>query len=475
MSAKNNQVLKEIINNSWSGIGIIDKTSKFIFVNEAFKPILGFSRDELLDLSFESLLLDKYKDGFEELLVKNIESEYSNNMIVGCLRKDKQIVYLDISIHLMSNKKYIVINVNDITKNISDHETFDKYVIQLHVDKEGIINQVSEAFCRFTLFTSEELIGKHYNTLVHKDINEDELEDKICTAIKEDTQWTGVIASKNKHGDNIWVDVIIKSIKNKYGDTTGYSAVMFDITNEINLQKSTEALEETIVDNEAKLEIMTDTMRTVAHEWRQPLNTISLDAQNLLVSYILMDEKVSKDEAVPVLESMQKNIEGLSSIISKFQYITEFRADKKDIVVNDLCKKAIDESYVSKDIVNFQSLVNENIKTYDEPVIKAIVSILDNAQDAINKSQTEDEKFIDFKVVKLKDNVYFEISNNGGHISNDVIDKIFAPYFSTKEIKNGVGLSLYISKMIIEFHLKGKIKVINKDKDIVEFTITLPL
>ena len=52
---KNNQELKEIINNSWSGIGIIDQTSKFIYVNNAFTPILGFKEEELLQIKFENL------------------------------------------------------------------------------------------------------------------------------------------------------------------------------------------------------------------------------------------------------------------------------------------------------------------------------------------------------------------------------------------------------------------------------------
>lgn len=472
---KNNQILKEIINNSWSGIGIIDKKSKFVFVNEAFKPILGFSKEELLESFFESFLLDKYKKDFTKLLEENLKSEYTNSMIVGCIRKDKQLVYLDISIRLMSNEKYFVINISDVTKNISDHEIFHKYVIQLHVDKCGIINSVSEAFCRLTLFKSEELLGKSYGIFVHEELNEKDLAKKIWDSILNEKQWTGVIASKNKLGDIIWVDIIIKPIKNKYGDITGYSAVMFDVTNEINLEKNTALLEETIVDNEEKLKIMSDTMRTVAHEWRQPLNTISLDAQNLLISYILMDEVVTKDEAVPVLESMQNNIQGLSNIISKFQYITEFRAQKKDIDINELCKSAINESIVDKDIINFQSLMNESVKTYDDALLKAIVSILNNAQEAIDRCKSCEEKFIDFKVVKLKNNIYLEISNNGGNIPKDIIDNIFTPYFSTKETKNGVGLSLYISKVIVEFHMKGKIKVTNKENNVVEFSIALPV
>ena len=466
---KSNQILKEIINNSWSGIGIIDQKSKFIYVNNAFSPILGYTNEELLKIDFESLLLPKYTKEFQELLLHNNKNEYTNNIQVACERKDKQIVYLDVSIKLMSNESNIVININDVTKNISDHEIFDKYVIQFHIDCDGILNEVSEAFCRLTMFSSEELVGNSYLTF----LNRDNLEKDIVDSIAKQSQWTGVIAGKNKHLDSFWVDVIVKPIKNKYGDTTGYSAVMFDITSEINLKKNTEVLKETIVDNESKLKIMSDTMRTVAHEWRQPLNTISLDAQNLLVTYNIMNEIPSKEEAVPVLESIQKNTEGLSGIINKFQYITEIRGDKKEASIQDIIKKAINDSIVDNSNLT-TSLLDKKFLTYEEQLNITIVTILNNAQEAIDKVEIDD-KLINVNVYETNSSINIEISNNGGNIEDDLVEKIFTPYFSTKETKNGVGLSLYIAKMVIEFHLKGKIEVINKENNVVIFKIVLPL
>jgi C4-dicarboxylate-specific signal transduction histidine kinase len=70
--------------------------------------------------------------------------------------------------------------------------------------------------------------------------------------------------------------------------------------------------------------------------------------------------------------------------------------------------------------------------------------------------------------------INIDFINNGGIIDPQIIGDIFNPYFSTKEEKNGVGLSLYIAKMIIEFHMKGKLKVMNGDNDEVRFTISLP-
>jgi len=472
---KNTQELKEIINNSWNGIGIIDQTSKFIYVNNAFTPILGFKEKELLQIKFESLLLPKFKAEFKELLRKNYENEYTNSIRVSCMRRDKAVVYLDVSIKLMLNKKYIVINANDITQSISDHETFDRYVIQAHVDKDGVFTKVSEAFCRLCLFNENELIGKSYKIMSHPSLNEEDLEGTIWSELIIHGEYNGVIASKNKHGETIWVDAIIKPINNKYGDITGYSVVMFDMTGEVKLEQNKEILEETIVDNEAKLKIMGDTMRTVAHEWRQPLNTISLEAQNLLFSYQFTDDGVPKEEAVPILEGMQNNIEGLSNIINKFQYITELQGDKKEALINDVCHRAINISTVTDELIHEEYSINQDFKTHENELATSIASILDNAKEAIDVFESDDEKFINIKTFVDESNIKVEISNNGGNIPENLLEEIFTPYFSTKETRNGVGLSLYISKMIIELHLKGKIEVENKENNIVVFTVVLPI
>ncbi len=472
---KNSEVLKEIIDNSWSGIGIIDASSKFFYVNEAFKPILGYTKEELLKMDFISLILPKYQDEFKDLIRKNFESEYTNNVLVGCKRKDSELVYLDISIKLMSNKKLIVININDVTQNIADHETFDKYVIQLHISKYGVIYEVSEAFCRLTLYKEDELIGQMYDKLVFPEINTPNLFNEAVEEFNERGKFTGVIASKTKLGEVFWVDMIVKPIKNKYGDTTGYSAVMFDITNEIKLEQDTHTLQETITDNQEKLKIMTQTMRTVAHEWRQPLNSISLDAQNLLISYEFMDELVTKDEAVPVLKTMQKNIENLSDVISKFQYVTEFKAEKHKAAIDRIIQDAIGFSIVKSSIIEYKKSDIE-LQTFPNPLSKIIASILDNAWDALSleKNKTNENPYIKVVIEENKDTIVIDILNNGGNIESSILADIFNPYFSTKAEKNGVGLSLYIAKMIVEFHMKGKLKVINEDNGVVRFSIVVP-
>ncbi len=102
---RSNDELKEIINNSWDGIGIIDFTGKFIYYNNAFVPILGFSKEELKNKNFISFIQEDYKKSFIELMKKNLKNRYESDINIVCIRKDNQKVYLRITLSTMLNKK----------------------------------------------------------------------------------------------------------------------------------------------------------------------------------------------------------------------------------------------------------------------------------------------------------------------------------------------------------------------------------
>jgi signal transduction histidine kinase len=313
--------------------------------------------------------------------------------------------------------------------------------------------------------------------LFHPDLNKPDIKGDIWSDLLIEQQYTGILASKNKNADTIWVDIIIKPIKNKYGDIIGYSAIMFDITNEIKLKENTQALQKTIGENEARLKIMSETLRTVAHEWRQPLSSISLEAQNLLFSYEI-DEELSKDEIIQGLKNMHQKTEDLSNIIHKFQLITETNEEnKKWLKLNDIIRRAI--TMISSEVkVLLKKDLKADIKIFasEYELSSSIASILTNAYEAItNQTQTK-EYYIHLKTFIVNENyLHIEISNNAGHISREIKERIFDAYFSTKSGRNGMGLSLYLAKMIVELHLHGVLEAQNRSNDIVTFVIKLPL
>ncbi|WP_072680203.1 PAS domain-containing sensor histidine kinase [Arcobacter sp. LA11] len=485
---RNNQELQEIINNSWDGIGIIDKSTKFVYVNNAFMPILGFSREELIKKNFVSLMEDKYVRSFLKLLViKNKEKKYQAEIDIVCIRKDEKKVYLKITISSMLNKNLFVINTKDITQQVSDDEILDDYVISMHTDLHGHITRVSSAFLKLSEYKKKDIIGKPYSSLAHKDTNSI-IYKNINKSLQNLQEWSGKLKNIKKDGTPFWINMKIKPMYNKYGDVTGYTSLMFDITNEINLNDEASMLQnqvstakeeieqkDTLLIQQSKLSVMTETLQRLSHEWRQPLNLISIQAQKLELDFTI-DEAPSTDNVVSTLEKIKDEANSLSSIIEDFQRFLQPRT-KKELTKPSVIVEKVLEIFSKDENLNIELIKNiENdlkFESYAEEIITVLTNIINNSKEAIQKNSVENG-IINIKQYFLEDTIYFEIYDNGGGIDKDIIHKIFEPYFSTKEQKHGVGLGLYTTKLIINMHLNGVISVTNQDDGVI-FKISIPL
>jgi PAS domain S-box-containing protein len=485
---RNNNELKEIINNSWDGIGIIDVTTKFIYVNSAFMPILGFAKDELINNNFISFMEEKYKKLFLKLLiVNNEENKYQAEIDIVCIRKDKKKVYLKITISSMSNKNLFVINTKDITKQISDDEILNDYVVSMHTDLHGHITKASTAFLKLSGYKELDLIGKEYSSLAHKDTNAIVYKN-INKSLENLLEWSGKLKNVKKDGSAFWINMKIKPMYNKYGDITGYTSLMFDITNEINLNDEASMLQnqvsvakeeieekDKLLVQQSKLAVMTETLQRLSHEWRQPLNLISIQAQKLELDYSFEDNP-SVEETITTLEKIRDEANSLSSTIESFQSFLKPKSNKilttSTFIVNkvlEIFKEAKSEKIkIIRDIEN-----NFEFTSYSDEIIATLINIINNSKEAIKRNCIEDG-FIKIKQYHLDNTIYFEISDNGGGIDKEIIHKIFEPYFSTKEKKHGVGLGLYTSRIIVNMHLNGVISV-NSHKDNTTFKISIPV
>jgi PAS domain S-box-containing protein len=486
---RNNNELREIVNNSWDGIGIIDKQSKFIYVNTAFSPILGYPKEELLQFTFESLILDEYKESFRQLLEKNIENRYSSEVQVVCQRKDQQKVYLQITISLMLNKQFFVVSAKDITKQISDDEILDKYVLSSHTNIDDTITKVSSAFTLLSGYSKEDLIGKKQNEVIFKEAKENLIEELIAS-VKQHKEWTGQLQCLKKDQSAFWVDVKVKPIYNKYGDITGLTYLMFDITNELALTSQKQNLttqvslaqdeikqKDKILMQQSKLAVMAETLQMVSHEWRQPLNIISIQAQKLELQYS-MEENPEPKEVINVLENIKNTASQLSQTIEEFQNYVNLKSTKKEVNASKIVNKAIEifkNDQETKAIDFVKDIMEETplFETYENELTTILLNLLINAKEAILRNNVKNG------VIKLKeyyqnDAIYFEISDNGKGIKEEIMHRIFEPYFSTKASQHGVGLGLYTCKMIIETHLNGTIEAVNHNTG-ARFIIKLPI
>ncbi|QOY55659.1 PAS domain S-box protein [Candidatus Sulfurimonas marisnigri] len=202
----------------------------------------------------------------------------------------------------------------------------------------------------------------------------------------------------------------------------------------------------------------------IAHQWRQPLSVIAMNANNMLIDIALDDFNESKAEEYS--KNVIKHTKYLSDTIDDFRNF--FKPDKSISKVK--VKNILEKTYV----IIKDSLANNNIElitsynsdseveVYQRELMQVFVNILNNAKDALEVKHIR-SPIIEVKIYEDKEYVNTEICDNGIGIDKAILSKIFNPYFSTKDEKNGTGLGLYMSKMIIENHLHGTIEVINKD------------
>ena len=108
---------------------------------------------------------------------------------------------------------------------------------------------------------------------------------------------------------------------------------------------------------------------------------------------------------------------------------------------------------------------------YPNELGQAVLNILNNAKDALIDNNITN-KLVSIEIMEVNQRVHLIISDNAGGIPDEIIENIFDPYFSTKDDKNGTGLGLYMTKMIIEEHMNGDITVSNGDNGAI-FTIVL--
>lgn len=227
--------------------------------------------------------------------------------------------------------------------------------------------------------------------------------------------------------------------------------------------------------HQSKLAQVGEMTNIIAHQWRQPLSAISATTNNLVFK-LALDDKIQKEELLEEIELISNYSQHLSSTINDFREF--FKSDKElisvdlNMIINNVTEiilPTLKEHNISLEI---NSLPNSTINIYNNEIQQAILSIIQNAKDAICEQGDTDGKII-ITLRKSTQNIEINIFNNGGCIDDAIIEEIFEPNFTTKTKKGGTGIGLYISKMIVESHCGGKLGVKNEEEG-VSFMITLP-
>jgi len=240
---------------------------------------------------------------------------------------------------------------------------------------------------------------------------------------------------------------------------------------------------EKIIQEKERHASMGEMIGNIAHQWRQPLSVISTGASGMKVQK--QHDVLSDDEFYKVCDSINDNAQYLSKTINNFDNLIHKHKTKTKYTLNKEIKnilKLMNPTFKQNNI-NVSLHIDEPIEIYgyENELTQALINLLNNSQEALSKNKIE-FKYIDISIKKINNEIKIIIKDNAGGIRDDILSKIFDPYFTTKHKSQGTGLGLHMVYIFIVQTMNGNIKATNVKHlynktyyRCAQFTITLPL
>ena len=486
-----------------------DANRVITYVNQKFCEVIGYRAEELIGQSYKII---QHSDVAVEFCDETFRDIQNNKFWTGKTKKQMkngEVLYLDTLIKPIFDEKNVIIEYIEISSDITELELMKA---QLELELKASNTSLYEAFVsakeQAQLLEDQkelyELVFKNTASCVliidieknkFIDCNEpainilkcdskdevlnlqpaqlspefqpdgrrsDEKSDEMNAIAVENGSHTFEWKHLTKYGKEIWVEVILTPI------LLGHKKVLYVVWKDIGDKKQAEkdkVEQQMFIIQQSRMASMGEMIGNISHQWRQPLNALGLTLQkiSLYQSHGVLDSeklKVSIDKSMNLINSM-------SSTINDFRDFFNPNKEKSDFSILDAVDKAyrIVESSFEHSSIEYRLEADDDnlsIKGYENEFSQVMLNLLNNAKDAI----VENKIATGLVVVNIKkgvNNIDISIYDNAGGISEEVISKIFEPYFTTKEEGKGTGIGLYMSKMIIEDHMNGKLTVKNID------------
>ena len=240
-----------------------------------------------------------------------------------------------------------------------------------------------------------------------------------------------------------------------------------------------------IMFQQARFASLGEMLNNIAHQWRQPLGAITMIIQSFQTKMSLgkltpdfVDEKVN--DALLMANNMSTTLDDFKNFFSPNKIKSEFSI--KNCIEHSI---ELSKYLLIQENIDVKLTIRKDVKinSYYNELSHVFLNIISNSKDALCSNVDKNDRIIKIIVNKFKNHLVVNMVDNGGGIPQDILPKIFEPYYTTKYKSAGTGIGLYMSKQIIEKHMNGEIfckNIIHKMKNdkvfnCSLFTIKIPL
>ena len=388
--------------------------------NEAFK----FVEEKKADLTVRSMIISAYtiKDkGYFNLKIVNQPQNYENHLRIGVIKDE--VILKDIL-----NKAVNTLTKEDIQNIVNKWVSIKYEKVQ---DYSYLWIGMLILFIISIFFLYRQYILKHNNNFLQNEIL------KRTHQLEKSNQ---ILKEKKDELDRLNSSLEIK-IKDEVEKNKIFQEKLFKAD---------------------KLASMGEMMSNIAHQWRQPLSMISTVATGTKIQKefgTLKDEEIIQN-----MELINKNAQYLSETINDFKNF--IKGDRKiktydlETTINNFLH--IVESSIKKDSIHIILNLQENIKIdgYPNELIQCLINIFNNSKDAFEEIK-EENPLIFISTTLENEIISIKIKDNAGGIPDNIITKIYDPYFTTKHKSQGTGLGLHMTYKLIDEGMHGKIEAHN--------------
>ncbi len=328
---------------------------------------------------------------------------------------------------------------------------FNNTIEGIIIIQNGFIKNINKSMLDILRYKSkDEIIGNLATGILIPNISQKYLE--YDNAIFEE------VSLISKEGDIIPAIIKIEDIK--------YEKEVYKMVFILNLTELKE--KESLLLEQSRMAAMGEMISMIAHQWKQPLSSISTAISTLKLRIKM--NKYNANSFENKINDIENYLLYMSNTIDDFRNFFKTTKEKELISLNSIVNitlEMIEKPFKKRGInIIIQKSVLDPIFTYKNEILQVLLNILNNSNDAFKEKNIRKDKVIKIGYEDFDSFQKISIEDNAGGIPEEIISKIFDPYFSTKDEKNGTGLGLYMCKIIIEKHCNGKIYVSNRNEGV---------